>query len=125
MGDGDVILLFQQIPIANNPLREIVTELEREVQCREGLAGTSDSTTPFDLTDTVTFVVSFDVSGQDNFPTDVTFSTDGTKMFVTGQSGTDVNEYTLSTAFDLTDTISQLQTLQNLTTSKKNYKTME
>ena len=61
--------------------------------------------TGFDLTSTVTFVDSFDVSGQDNRPRGMAFNNDGTKMFVVGFSGEDVNVYTLSTGFDLTSTV--------------------
>ena len=59
----------------------------------------------FDLTSTVTFVDSFDISGQEESAWDVEFNNDGTKMFVTGTSGVDVNQYTLSTGFDLTSTV--------------------
>ena len=61
--------------------------------------------TGFDLTSTVTFVVTFDFSGQDNRPRGMAFNNDGTKMFVVGYSGEDVNVYTLSTGFDLTSTV--------------------
>jgi len=57
-------------------------------------------TTPFTLFHT-TFVDSFSVAGQEIFPSDVTFSSDGTKMFVLGLEGDDVNEYTLATPFDV------------------------
>ena len=43
----------------------------------------------------------FDVSAQETVVRDVAFNNDGTKMYVTGQAGKDVNEYTLSTAFDV------------------------
>ena len=43
----------------------------------------------------------FDVSGQDSSPQDVAFSNDGTKMLVLGAAGIDINEYTLSTPFDV------------------------
>ena len=43
----------------------------------------------------------FDVSGEDTLPRDVAFNNDGSKMFVVGESGKDVNEYTLSTVFNL------------------------
>ena len=49
----------------------------------------------------VTFVDSFDISGQESYPHAVQFNNDGTKMFVTGSGGDDVNEYTLSSGFDL------------------------
>jgi len=57
-------------------------------------------TTAFDVS-TAAFVDSFSVAGQEIGPTGVAFSSDGTKMFVVGQDGDDVNEYTLSTAFDV------------------------
>ena len=37
-------------------------------------------------------VRTFDVSGEEASPSDVTFSNDGKKMFVTGDTGDDVNE---------------------------------
>ncbi len=57
-------------------------------------------TTGFDVS-TASFVDSFSVSAQEANPTGLAFSADGTKMFVTGSSGDDVNEYTLTTAFDV------------------------
>jgi hypothetical protein len=53
-----------------------------------------------DLT-TATFVDSFSVAGQDTSPQAIAFNTDGTKMFVVGNTGDDVNEYALSTGFDV------------------------
>ncbi|MDC6464664.1 secretion protein, partial [Candidatus Pelagibacter ubique] len=50
---------------------------------------------------TTSFVDSFSVSSQETGPTSVTFNNDGTKMFVLGYIGDDVNEYTLSTGFDV------------------------
>ena len=49
----------------------------------------------------VSFVDSFDVSSQEANPIEVAFNTDGTKMFVLGTGGVDVNEYTLTTGFEL------------------------
>ncbi len=43
----------------------------------------------------------FDVSAQDTTPRGIAFNNDGTKMFVVGDTDNDINEYTLSTAFDL------------------------
>jgi len=62
--------------------------------------------TGFDLTSTVSFVDSFDISDQDTAPQGIVFNNDGTKMFVAGNAGNDINEYTLSTGFDLTSTVS-------------------
>ena len=57
--------------------------------------------TAFDLS-TATFVAPpFNITSQESSPTGMAFSNDGTKMFVVGFSGGDINEYTLSTAFDL------------------------
>jgi len=54
----------------------------------------------FDVS-TATFVDSFSVAEQDSIPCGLAFNTDGTKMFVVGNVGQDVNEYTLSTGFDV------------------------
>ena len=48
-----------------------------------------------------TFVDSFSVSSQEIIPLGIDFNTDGTKMFITGYYGKDVNEYTLTTGFDV------------------------
>jgi hypothetical protein len=61
----------------------------------------------FDIS-TASFSQSFSVSTQEIQPRGLAFNNDGTKMFVTGGSGDDVNEYTLSTGFDVsTATYSQ------------------
>ena len=44
---------------------------------------------------------SYSVSTQESGPTQVNLSADGTKMWVTGTSGDDIWEYTLSTAWDI------------------------
>jgi len=54
----------------------------------------------YDL-DLLSFDQSFSVSGQETQANDVAFKGDGTKMFVLGINGDDVNEYTLSTAWDI------------------------
>ena len=43
----------------------------------------------------------FSVVGQESSPQGLVFNTDGTKMFVVGSSGDDVNEYACSTGFDV------------------------
>ena len=61
--------------------------------------------TAFDVS-TATFVSPpFSVSAQDIYPTGMAFSNDGTKMFVVGNSGEDINEYTLSTAFNVSSAV--------------------
>ena len=56
--------------------------------------------TGFDAS-TASYTRNFDVSGQEATPNGLAFNTDGTKMFVVGSSGDDVNEYNLTTGFDL------------------------
>lgn len=50
---------------------------------------------------TASYVQSFSVAAQEVVPTDLAFNSDGTKMFVLGDNGNDVNEYALSTAYDI------------------------
>jgi sugar lactone lactonase YvrE len=57
--------------------------------------------TAFDVT-TASFDSSFDVSSQDSLPRSVTFSADGTSMYIIGGSNDTVVQYRLSTAFDAT-----------------------
>ena len=45
--------------------------------------------------------VSFSVAGQEAGPGSLFFKDDGTKMYIAGSSGDDINEYTLSTAWDV------------------------
>ena len=47
------------------------------------------------------FVQSFDVSDQESLPRGLTFNNDGSKMYIIGTTGDDVNEYNLSTNFDV------------------------
>lgn len=45
--------------------------------------------------------VSFSVAAQEAIPTGVAFKADGTKMFIIGQIGDDINEYALSSPWDV------------------------
>ena len=56
---------------------------------------------PFDLTG-ASFTGSFPVGDQDRHPRGLALSSDGTRMFVVGNDGNDVNEYALPAPFDLT-----------------------
>ena len=58
-------------------------------------------TAPFVLSTAAFANVTFSVSNQDESPEGMAFSNNGTKMFVIGDDGNDINEYTLSTPFDL------------------------
>ena len=57
----------------------------------------------FDLTSTVTHVGEFDISDQETNPQGIAFNKTGTKMFIVGNVGNDINEYTLSCAFKVTN----------------------
>jgi sugar lactone lactonase YvrE len=57
---------------------------------------------------TASFVQSFNVNAQEVAPQDLFFKPDGTKMYITGSSGDEVNEYSLSTAWDIS-TLSYVQ----------------
>jgi DNA-binding beta-propeller fold protein YncE len=48
-----------------------------------------------------TFVQNFSVASQEGSPTDVSFRPDGTKMYVVGFGNDNVNEYDLSTAWNI------------------------
>lgn len=56
--------------------------------------------TAWDIT-TASFTQNFSVSAQETAPVGLAFKTDGTEMYVLGQVGDDVNQYTLSTAWDI------------------------
>lgn len=68
--------------------------------------------TPWDISSTA-YVQSFSVSAQETAPQSVSFKPDGTKMYILGSTGDDVNEYDLSTAWD----VSSASYLQNFSVS--------
>ena len=55
----------------------------------------------FDLTNVAYDNLSFSVYSQDTAPSSLAFNSDGTKMFVLGGSGDDVNQYSLTNGFSL------------------------
>jgi len=57
--------------------------------------------TAFDLSTASYDSVSFSVTSQDNFPYQVVFNSDGTKMYIVGNGSDTVYQYSLSTAFDV------------------------
>jgi len=70
----------------------------------------ADSIHEYDLStawniSTASFLQSFSVNPQETNPQAVFFKPDGTKMYVTGSSGDDVNEYDLSTAWDVSTAV--------------------
>lgn len=56
----------------------------------------------YDLANASYDSVSFSVGTQETDPTGLFFKPDGTKMYITGYTGDEVNEYNLSTAWDIT-----------------------
>ena len=53
-------------------------------------------TTGFDLS-TASFTRSLDINPQEAQPYGLAFNNDGTKMYITGWAGDDINQYTLTT----------------------------
>lgn len=50
---------------------------------------------------TASYIRNFSVGTQETSPTGVSFKSDGTKMYIIGSTGDDVNEYNLSTAWNI------------------------
>jgi hypothetical protein len=50
---------------------------------------------------TASYTRAFSVAGQETSPNSLFFKPDGTEMYVTGNTGDDVNQYTLSTAWNI------------------------
>jgi sugar lactone lactonase YvrE len=63
-----------------------------------------DLSTAWDIS-TITHNQSLSISSEDTSPIALTFNSDGTKMFMMGLAGDDVNEYTLSTAWDISTAV--------------------
>lgn len=59
-----------------------------------------DLSTALDVT-TASFLQSFSVSAQESAPADLFFKPDGAKMYIVGIGGDEINEYDLSTAWDV------------------------
>ncbi|MEX2405245.1 MAG: Ig-like domain-containing protein, partial [Candidatus Paceibacterota bacterium] len=57
--------------------------------------------TPYDISSASFKEVVLDVSGQEITPVYMTFNDDGTTLYVMGTTGDDINEYTLSTPYDI------------------------
>ena len=70
----------------------------------DGILDSVEDVTPFDVTNAIHDGL-FSVAGQETSPQGMTFSADGTKLFVVGDTGNDVTQYSLGTAFDITDTV--------------------
>ncbi|GAH24777.1 unnamed protein product, partial [marine sediment metagenome] len=56
--------------------------------------------TPWDIS-TCVYLQNFSVAAQETYPNDLFFKPDGTKVYVVGSTGDDINEYNLSTPWDI------------------------
>lgn len=65
------------------------------------LTGTTDYISSTSSTDSWAFSSSFSTSAQDSEPRDLHFSTDGTKMYIIGNAGNAIYQYTLSTPWSV------------------------
>ena len=80
---------------------------------------TGDEVNEYDLStawnvSTASYVQTFSVAAQEIIPSGVFFKSDGLKMYVIGNNGRDVNEYDLSSAWDIS-TASYLQNFSIIT----------
>ena len=71
-----------------------------------GIGGTPKEVNEYSLStafniSTASYVQNFSVASEEPYPRDLTFNNDGTKMFVVGNGGDEINEYSLSTAFNI------------------------
>ena len=71
---------------------------------------TNDSVYEYDLStawdiSSAAYLQLFSVSAQETLPTDLFFKSDGTKMYIIGVTGNDVNEYDLSTPWDISTAV--------------------
>jgi hypothetical protein len=63
----------------------------------------------YDVTSgTITEETALDIRTYEGVPSDVAFNSDGTKMFIIGTNGDEINEWSLSTGFDLSSTITHV-----------------
>jgi len=76
-----------------------------------------DLSTAWDIS-TATHNQTLSIGSQESTPRAIYFKPDGTKMFITGQTGDEINEYSLSTAWDIsTATHSNAQSISSEETS--------
>jgi len=71
----------------------------------------TNTLTPSPTIISVTAGPTFDLSSQETNPRDLTFNNDGTKMFIAGVTGDDILEYTLSVGYDLSSTVTYVQSV--------------
>lgn len=66
-----------------------------------------DLSVAYDLTSTITTTTGspWSINAEDDNPSDLFFNNDGTKLYVIGNTGDDINQYSLSPAYDIADAI--------------------
>jgi 6-phosphogluconolactonase (cycloisomerase 2 family) len=79
------------------------TSLFRNVSTATWVAVGKYTSSPWDVS-SASYIQNFSVAAQENTPTGIFFKPDGTKMYVIGTVGDDVNEYDLSTPWDVSST---------------------
>ena len=94
-GVGAQDTIPQGVAFSNDGRKMFVAGIQRDAVYEYALSAA------FDVSTASFANVTFPVSAQDTAPTGVAFSNDGAKMFVAGEDGDDVNEYALSTPFDV------------------------
>jgi len=75
-----------------------ITDYNKKKQLE--ITSASGTAAAFDVSK-ASFTQSFDVSDEDTLPSGLSFSDSGDKMFVCGRSDTSIDEYSLSTSFDV------------------------
>lgn len=78
-----------------------IQNVTKESTCTATKAYVVDESNIFNIQQTTFDNKTFDISSQELNAFGISFSNDGTKMFILGYTGNDVNEYTLSTAYDV------------------------
>ena len=66
----------------------------------DGTLNTATSVANYNIA-SASYTQAFSVASQDTLPSAIAFNPAGTKMFIAGNQGNDIGEYTLSTAFDV------------------------
>jgi 6-phosphogluconolactonase (cycloisomerase 2 family) len=60
-----------------------------------------DLSTDYDISTAVFNQIALSVAGQENLPSSMLFNNDGSRLYVMGEIGRDINQYELSTAYDI------------------------
>ena len=67
-----------------------------------------DLSSPFDVSSSSLSYTTdnyYTITSQEVHPREIKFNHDGTKMYISGEEGDDINEYTLSSPFDISSTV--------------------